>query len=81
MTKLEINVVTFYRDDLDPDETAYVVRHEGDDMPIGIDLGRVVLRDGQWRARDPMGMNVATVDTVHDGIQYLVDVYNSRVDS
>lgn len=77
MPKLNINTVTFYQDDLDPDETAYVVRHEPDGLTLGIDLGRVILRNGQWLARDPAGLNVATVDTVHDGIEHLVAVYNA----
>lgn len=75
--KITTGQVDLIPDDLDADERAYVVRCNvpGGDIPI--DLGRIVLRNGQWHARDGAGLNKQVVETVADGVHHLVGVYNT----
>lgn len=76
MAKITSGEVDLIRDDLDSEEVAYVVRMNRDGE-ISLDLGRVILRYGQWQVRDASGLNKKTVDTVADGLQHLLDVYNA----
>ena len=79
MAKLTMIHVDLIRDDLDVEEQAYVarVRNEEGDTGLPLDLGRVVLRYGTWQARDATGLNKKTVDTVQEGLEHLVEVYNA----